>query len=464
MICRLIFKLLKDLISFDTSINPEERLFPSDECAKYVKTYGIEHGFEVIEINDCYYQNSKTSEKHEIYPIILLKRGIDSLHPIILFLGHLDVVPVTEAEKKEWVNNPFDAVEKGDKIYGRGAADMKGGNTAMLLAFENLQPKKGTVIIAFSGDEEIGGTASMPAIINALKEQTLLPAFVVNGEPNYQPILVTKRRGITQIKVETHEKTSTASGVLKAKTFKSIQGDGSTSLHSATYILGADIHAMFAAAKFSVDKKVVSVFSTSKKDNSVPTEVTIKYIDNEGAEASKIIYSETLSKLMWKLSSLPTLSWPVAPSKYGISIAPNNITYDSQHKVYSLRFDIRAMLKDKNGHEIIKELIYQHFSALIPDVKCQITFKADPMNVDESHHYVQSLRMIAEQHGMKILAVGEKLGGASDTRYFTNMGIIGAELGPIGGNSHGINEWVSKKSLKSLTKIYQSIFLKITQD
>lgn len=56
--------------------------------------------------------------------------------PALLFTGHLDTV--STGELSNWMYDPFAASMVDEKIYGRGAADMKGGVAAMVLALEAL--------------------------------------------------------------------------------------------------------------------------------------------------------------------------------------------------------------------------------------------------------------------------------------------------------------------------------------
>ena len=67
-----------------------------------------------------------------------------------------------------------------------------------------------------------------------------------------------------------------------------------------------------------------------------------------------------------------------------------------------------------------------------------------------------------QEHGMNILVRGEKLGGASDTRFFTSLDIPGIELGPIATNAHGMNETVDVDSIMKLKFIYREIFRELT--
>ncbi len=73
----------------------------------------------------------------------------------LLFEGHTDVV--TPGDPDEWSRDPFGAELVGNRIYGRGAADMKGGLAAMLFAARAIEaagPFPGTIVLAVLCDEE----------------------------------------------------------------------------------------------------------------------------------------------------------------------------------------------------------------------------------------------------------------------------------------------------------------------
>jgi acetylornithine deacetylase len=84
----------------------------------------------------------------------------------LMLNGHLDVVGIDGM-----VHAPFDALERGGRIYGRGACDMKGGVAAMCAAAARLRGTvKGDVVVAAVVDEEwksIGTAALIAAGIRA---------------------------------------------------------------------------------------------------------------------------------------------------------------------------------------------------------------------------------------------------------------------------------------------------------
>lgn len=75
--------------------------------------------------------------------------------PTLLFEGHTDVV--TEGDRADWTHDPYGAELVEGRIYGRGAADMKGGVSAMVHAVAAVAaagPFPGTIILAVLCDEE----------------------------------------------------------------------------------------------------------------------------------------------------------------------------------------------------------------------------------------------------------------------------------------------------------------------
>ena len=57
----------------------------------------------------------------------------------IIFTGHMDVVPVSDEERRRWNFDPFGAEIRDGVLYGRGSSDMKSGLTAALYAMAVLQ-------------------------------------------------------------------------------------------------------------------------------------------------------------------------------------------------------------------------------------------------------------------------------------------------------------------------------------
>ena len=99
----------------------------------------------------------------------------------VMLSGHTDVVPV---EGQLWTHPPFAATEAGGRIYGRGAADMKGFVACAIAAMIRAvrQPLKVPLHLALSYDEEIG-CIGVRSLIDLLHESPVKPAMCIVGEP-----------------------------------------------------------------------------------------------------------------------------------------------------------------------------------------------------------------------------------------------------------------------------------------
>lgn len=111
--------------------------------------------------------------------------------PGLVLSGHTDVVPV---EGQAWDTDPFKATVVGDKIFGRGVADMKGYiANALILAPKYLAAGVDAPLhIALSYDEEVG-CIGVRSLIADLSEMGLKTAGCIVGEPTMmQPIIAHK--------------------------------------------------------------------------------------------------------------------------------------------------------------------------------------------------------------------------------------------------------------------------------
>ena len=123
----------------------------------------------------------------------------------ILFDGHLDTVPVTDASK--WDYDPFAAITNDGKIYGRGASDMKGAVAAMISAASYFAKD---ISGDFAGDIYVAGVVfeeCFEGVASRSVSSIVNPDYVVIGEAS-ELNLKRGQRGRAEIVVETYGKSA----------------------------------------------------------------------------------------------------------------------------------------------------------------------------------------------------------------------------------------------------------------
>jgi acetylornithine deacetylase len=100
-------------------------------------------------------------------PIVLARVGRAGGRRIVL-VGHVDVVPV--GDPATWTRDPWSGQRDGDRLYGRGAVDMKGGVASILAAVRAIVDAGladrlgGEILVASVPSEEDGGQGMLAAI------------------------------------------------------------------------------------------------------------------------------------------------------------------------------------------------------------------------------------------------------------------------------------------------------------
>ncbi|MDD6865066.1 MAG: ArgE/DapE family deacylase [Lactobacillus sp.] len=158
-------KILKDLIQIN-SVNGNEI-----DVAAYLAKLFEQYGFKT-EI-DAFGDRRAN---------LIVEFGSDSSKRVLGVTGHMDTVAI--GNRNNWHHDPFGAETQGDRLYGRGAADMKSGLAAQAIALIELkesgwQPDGKIRFIATAGEEY--GTPGA----NRLEERGIakdLDALIV-GEP-----------------------------------------------------------------------------------------------------------------------------------------------------------------------------------------------------------------------------------------------------------------------------------------
>ena len=107
--------------------------------------------------------------------------------PVLVFLGHTDVVPT--GPESQWTSPPFEPGIRDGRLYGRGAADMKSGVAAMTLALEHYVTANpahaGTIALLLTSDEE-GPTNrdGVKRVVEEFRRRGQRIDWCVTGEPS----------------------------------------------------------------------------------------------------------------------------------------------------------------------------------------------------------------------------------------------------------------------------------------
>ena len=105
--------------------------------------------------------------------------------PLLCFVGHTDVVPTGPIEK--WASDPFVPTERGGKLFGRGAADMKTSIAAFVVAVEGFLARhsspRGSIALLITSDEEGPAIDGTSKVVELLKSRGERIDYCLVGEP-----------------------------------------------------------------------------------------------------------------------------------------------------------------------------------------------------------------------------------------------------------------------------------------
>tara|TARA_B110000196_G_C21079840_1_gene631889 strand:+ start:74 stop:1264 length:1191 start_codon:yes stop_codon:yes gene_type:complete len=166
-------KILSDLIAFKT-VSGEDNNSLINYCDEILNKLGAT-SFKTYD-----------DEKKRVNLFATLKAKIPSKKKPIIFSGHTDVVPVS----KDWNTDPFVATIKDEKVFGRGACDMK-GFIACTLAYAPIFSKTNLdrdIHFSFTFDEETACQGA-PLLINELKRKGMNSGICIVGEPTSMKII-----------------------------------------------------------------------------------------------------------------------------------------------------------------------------------------------------------------------------------------------------------------------------------
>ncbi|PUA79889.1 dipeptidase [Nocardioides currus] len=136
-------------------------------------------------------------------PAVIAKKAGPDGAPTVLLYAHHDVQP--ENDHADWDSAPFEPTERGDRLYGRGAADDKAGIAAHLGAVRIFGDELPVNLVMFIEGEEEVGSDTLVDLLNAHKERLAADVIVIADSGNWdigEPALTTSLRGLVRMDVE----------------------------------------------------------------------------------------------------------------------------------------------------------------------------------------------------------------------------------------------------------------------
>jgi len=166
-----IISFLRELISFPSVTGDELEI--QRFLARKLETMGLqvdvwEPDHEALKKHPAYVPSQRGyAHRPNVVGIYRGSGGGQSL----LFNGHVDVIPAGPSDA--WEHPPWAGEREANRIFGRGASDMKSGLAAMTMAMGVLVDLKvrlmGDVILEYTMDEEATGNGTLACVLKGYK-------------------------------------------------------------------------------------------------------------------------------------------------------------------------------------------------------------------------------------------------------------------------------------------------------
>ena len=372
-------ELLKKLIKIE-SISPND-----NGCFDVIKQQfdGLDFSFE-----ETNYKNISN---------LIITNG-DSKNKTFCFLGHTDVVP--PGPESEWSVPPFSGEIIDNKIYGRGAADMKGGVACFISALkeflsENKDPSFNIMVLLNSNEEGKLENGKVDRVINEMIDKDKFIDFCLIGEPSSSKkvgdVIRIGRRG-------------SLSGNLKVY---GIQGHVAYPKQALNPILGIG----------KTLEELKNMEWDRGNENFEPTSFQVSNIKS-GTGAENVVPGVLEMTFNFRFS--PESSPDGLKEKFEALLKKSDLKYDVGWTLSALPF---------------------------------LTAKTEFIDIVKSS--IKEINNI----DTKI----DNGGGTSDGRWVAPMGSEIVELGPLNKTIHQIDEHVDIEDLSTLKEIYKKILIKVHQ-
>ena len=327
--------------------------------------------------------------------------------------GHVDVVPIGEAEA--WSVDPFAAEIKNNRIYGRGALDMKGGLAAQIAACRAIHQMgielEGHLSVHAVVDEEAGGFGAMDLV-----ERLPSSKAVLISEPTWG-VINPSEGGLEWVRVTIRGK-----GAHAGWRYNSIYPQAPSPQRLEPGVNALELGAMFIMALRELERE-------------------------------------------WGMNKYhPDMPLGLATINPGVMIAGAGIGEDDRPLITTnpamipdtcvMEFDLKFM-PDEKKEDVRKEFesFVHHWSQQFAWLRAnppKVTWEVgglyfEPVNTPRDHPLVRSIVANRAQQGFKSEIAG--FIAVTDAAHYAGKGSDCVIYGPSGDGFHGIDEYVEIDSL-----------------
>lgn len=374
--------------------------------------------------------------------VVLRVSGSNPALPGLLVQAHIDVVP---AEPEQWSFDPFAGIIKDGYVYGRGASDMKDMvamtlTTLLYWAREGIQPQR-DVVVAFVADEEDKGDYGALWLVAQHPELfTGVEAAIGESGGAATPLLAKDGSVVNLYPVATAER-GTLHVRLRAE---GISGHGSRpSPHNAvTHLLNAtqQINAytwpitLTDTVRNYISSTVEALGYTPDFSSDAGVEEAIAHMGSAGEVAAVTI----------RCSATTT----VLKAGYKVNVIPG---------VAEAEVDIRCLPgTEKAVMETIDGFLGEHVSR-------EFLSNQPATESSSDSPWFEAMSAALKRYDPSAVVVPYCMGGGTDAKAFTPLGIACYGFSPLGADSqgrtitgvHGVDERIPVESLRSGALILQ---------
>ncbi|MET1128910.1 MAG: M20/M25/M40 family metallo-hydrolase [Thermoproteota archaeon] len=416
--------------------DPQRGLKPPRSCAEAVATLMREAGMD-----------PRIYERGGYYSVV---HSEGEGEPHVMLLAHFDVVPAGPG----WTRDPFKAQLEGDRLYGRGALDDLSNVAAIVHAYTMFSGKLegAQLTVAFTGDEEVGGRNGAAMLRDMLRREGRLPSFLINGD-GYGMVVINRRRNTFNVTLEAEAKKVKVDGRVERRTYKL----DSRKYHSAYFIAGGDVHPLLRLARDVLydNLSVVELGGSFVKSNVLPMYVDAALAVPEERGGSVEADAGLTELVRALIPATRVLVEADFPSIFGLTATPNVYTYSNG--LHRITVNVRAPLTSPEKLEASLKEVLGEFEG----VSFSVSGGSGYLYTSRSSTIVGSALKVLERLGVAS-RVGEAA-GASDSRYFSPLGVEAIDFGPLGDNAHGPDEYVVVPSLYKVAEFYSTLVLELAE-